>query len=117
MSSLVLQMPTWFRVWISRMSKPHQFMPWRTRYVFVALFAVSPLHFFAQTTSPGPKAQVPATVGQTGGMSSGGNSTGGTFAPVYDQEHRPITAGGFVDHGPIVFQDITKQAGLAGWRH
>jgi hypothetical protein len=50
-------------------------------------------------------------------MSSGGNSTGGTFAPVYDAEHRPITAGGFVEEGPIVFQDITKQAGLAGWRH
>jgi hypothetical protein len=113
----MLQMPTYLRGWISRMSKPHQFMPWWTRYVFVALFAVTPLHCLAQTTPPGPEAQVPATVGQTGGMSSGGNSTGGTFAPVYDQEHRPITAGGFVDQGPIVFQDITKQAGLAGWRH
>jgi hypothetical protein len=58
-----------------------------------------------------------AASGQAGGMSSGGNSTGGTFAPVYDSEHRPITAGGFVDHGPVVFQDITKQAGLSNWRH
>jgi hypothetical protein len=87
------------------------------RYVFTALCAVTPLHFFAQTTPPGPKAQAPATGDQTSGMSSGGSSTGGTFAPVCDQEHHPITAGGFVDQGPIVFQDITKQAGLAGWRH
>ncbi|HEX4005618.1 MAG TPA: CRTAC1 family protein [Acidobacteriaceae bacterium] len=38
-------------------------------------------------------------------------------APVYDAEKRPITAGGFVDKGPIVFEDDTKQAGLSGWRH
>ncbi len=38
-------------------------------------------------------------------------------APVYDAQRRPITAGGFVDKGPIVFRDITKEAGLAGWRH
>jgi enediyne biosynthesis protein E4 len=38
-------------------------------------------------------------------------------APVYDAQRRPITAGGFVEKGPIVFKDITKEAGLAGWRH
>jgi hypothetical protein len=38
-------------------------------------------------------------------------------APVYDEQKRPITAGGFVDSGPIIFLDITKQAGFAGWRH
>jgi hypothetical protein len=52
---------------------------------------------------------------QTGG--TGGNSTGGAFAPIYDSEHHPITAGGFVDDGPVVFQDITRQAGLADWHH
>jgi len=52
---------------------------------------------------------------QNGGM--GGNSTGGAYAAVYDSEHRPITAGGFVNAGPVVFQDITKQAGLGNWRH
>jgi hypothetical protein len=29
----------------------------------------------------------------------------------------PITADGFVDNGPIIFEDITKAAGLAGWNH
>jgi hypothetical protein len=37
--------------------------------------------------------------------------------PVHDAENRPITAGGFVDSGPIVFQDISKQAGLTAWHH
>ena len=51
-----------------------------------------------------------------GGMSSG-ISAGVAAAPVYDEQKRPITAGGFVDKGPIVFEDITKQAGLSGWTH
>ena len=47
----------------------------------------------------------------------GGNATGGTFAPVYDAQKRPITAGGFIDSGQVIFEDITKTAGLAGWSH
>ena len=38
-------------------------------------------------------------------------------APVYDELKRPITAGGFVNDGPVVFKDITKDAGLSGWIH
>jgi hypothetical protein len=50
---------------------------------------------------------------------TGGHSTAGTFAPVYDAEKRPITAGGLVDkdHGAVVFEDATKAAGLSSWRH
>ena len=58
----------------------------------------------------------PAQQPQQSGMSSG-IAAGVAAAPVYDAEKRPITAGGFVDKGPIVFQDITKQAGLGGWKH
>jgi hypothetical protein len=47
----------------------------------------------------------------------GGISSAGTFAPVYDAEKRPITAGGFVDEGTVVFEDVTKAAGLGAWRH
>jgi enediyne biosynthesis protein E4 len=46
-----------------------------------------------------------------------GVNTGGTFAPVLDSEKRPITAGGFVKTGPVVFQDIAAKAGLTQWRH
>jgi hypothetical protein len=60
-------------------------------------------------------AQQTAQSPQQGGM--GGNATGGTHAAVYDEEHRPITAGGFVNSGTVVFQDVTKAAGLASWTH
>jgi hypothetical protein len=35
----------------------------------------------------------------------------------FDSQHRPITAGGFVKTGPVVFQDVARQAGLTGWHH
>ena len=56
-----------------------------------------------------PKTQAPAQ--------SGGASTGGVFAPVLDEKHRPITAGGFVDGAPIIFEDVTKKAGLDKFNH
>ncbi len=46
-----------------------------------------------------------------------GSATAGVFAPVLDSEKRPITAGGFVKTGPIVFQDISEKAGLTVWTH
>ena len=49
--------------------------------------------------------------------SMGGIASGAAAAPVYDAQKRPITAGGFVDKGPVIFEDVTKQAGLSGWRH
>ena len=59
----------------------------------------------------------PAPVEQQPGGMSGGISSAGTFAPVYDAQKRPITAGGFVDKGTVVFEDISKSSGLASWRH
>jgi enediyne biosynthesis protein E4 len=57
------------------------------------------------------------TEGQKPPPEQGGMSTGGAYAPVLDAEHHPITAGGFVDKGPIVFQDVSARAGLTTWRH
>src|SRR3984885_10360864 len=62
----------------------------------------------AQST-PTPPVPPPQTEGAV--------STGGTYAPVLDEGQRPITAGGFVDSGPIVFQDVAEKAGLTRWRH
>ena len=73
----------------------------------IALFGVL-LPLSAQSQ---PQPQQPAD-GMNGGISSAG-----TFAPVYDAEKRPITAGGFVDHGPVVFEDVSKASGLASWQH
>jgi enediyne biosynthesis protein E4 len=65
--------------------------------------------------------QQPSTSPLYGGGAStpqqSGSATGGTFAPVLDSEKRPITAGGFVKKGPIVFLDISQKAGLTGWHH
>jgi len=44
-------------------------------------------------------------------------SSGAAQKPQYDAQGRPITAGGFVESGPVVFQDVTKAAGLGSWRH
>ena len=41
----------------------------------------------------------------------------GPQAAVYDSQHRPITAGGFVKTGPVVFIDATEKAGLSKWRN
>jgi hypothetical protein len=46
-----------------------------------------------------------------------GSATAGVFAPVLDSEKRPITAGGFVESGPVIFQDISEKAGLTAWTH
>ncbi len=48
---------------------------------------------------------------------SGGASTGGIFAPVLDEKHRPITAGGFVDGAPVIFVDYTEKSGLDKFKH
>jgi hypothetical protein len=46
-----------------------------------------------------------------------GSATGGVFAPVLDSEKRPITAGGFVKTGPIIYQDVSQKSGLTVWHH
>lgn len=53
---------------------------------------------------------------QAGGM-QGGASTGKPHEAVRDAEMRPITAGGFVDGAPVVYVDITHQAGLDKFHH
>jgi hypothetical protein len=46
-----------------------------------------------------------------------GMATGGAHAPVRDALHRPITAGGFVDAAHVIFEDVTRQSGLASFHH
>jgi hypothetical protein len=62
----------------------------------------------SQDSTPHEGAQAPA---------SGGSSTGGPHAAILDQKNRPITAGGFVKSGPVVFEDIAAKAGLTAWHH
>jgi enediyne biosynthesis protein E4 len=66
-------------------------------------------------TAQVPSANPPAQAASQEGMSS--VATGVAHAAVFDAQHRPITAGGFVSSGPIVFEDIAGKAGLTIWTH
>jgi enediyne biosynthesis protein E4 len=46
-----------------------------------------------------------------------GVSTGAAHAAVRDSKSRIITAGGFVDGAPVIFVDVTEQAGLNKFHH
>jgi enediyne biosynthesis protein E4 len=46
-----------------------------------------------------------------------GVDTGAPAAPQLDDQHRPITAGGFVSSGPVIFKDVSEKAGLTKWTH
>jgi hypothetical protein len=63
--------------------------------------------FFAATSIPGGLAR--------GAAPQGGSSTAGVFKPRRDAQNRPITAGGFVDGAPVLFEDASKRSGLAGF--
>ena len=63
----------------------------------------------AQQAEPSPEgAKAPST---------GGVNTGGPHAAVLDTEHRPITAGGFVKTGQVLFEDATERSGLTKFQH
>jgi hypothetical protein len=46
-----------------------------------------------------------------------GQASGAAQKAQFDAEHRPITAGGFVSIGPVVFRDVAAQAGLTQWHN
>jgi len=46
-----------------------------------------------------------------------GMATGTAQSGQFDEQHRPITAGGYVKSGPVVFQNVAAQAGLTTWRN
>lgn len=55
--------------------------------------------------------------GQQGQTSGGEMTNAGPQAAVFDTQHRPITAGGLVKTGAVVFIDATEQSGLSKWRN
>jgi hypothetical protein len=73
----------------------------------------SPVSSTSQNSSGAQQAE-PAGAPQS---PAGGVETGPPQAAQYDAEHRPITAGGFVTNGPVIFQDISEKAGLTHWTH
>src|SRR5215467_11670181 len=73
--------------------------------VATAVFFASSSFLFAQNPTPLEKeAQKPVEGSQP--ASSGSISTGAPQKAVFDAQHRPITAGGFVSTGPVIFKDV-----------
>lgn len=66
-------------------------------------------------------AQVPTGVSPSPPMAKpiphGGMATAGAQKAEFDTDHRPITAGGLVKTGPIIFMNVAAQAGLATWHN
>ena len=73
-----------------------------------SLTAVAQSSLESKNTKQQEGAQSPAT---------SGSNTKGVFPPILDASKRPITAGGFVKTGPVIFQDVAEKAGLTKWRH
>jgi len=61
--------------------------------------------------------KAPSTTAQSDTSYQQGSATAGVFAPILDSEKRPITEGGFVKQGPVVFMDTAAVAGLTKWHH
>jgi hypothetical protein len=67
------------------------------------------LPVIAQTTSD---SRLAGASGQQGGM-----ATAGPQKAEFDSQHRPITAGGLVKTGPVIFMNVAEQAGLTRWHN
>jgi hypothetical protein len=94
----------------------HLFRNFWRRSSFAVVFAT--FSFSGALLAVGQQPTTPPLYGGNAASApQGGSATAGTFAPVLDSEKRPITAGGFVKTGPIVFQDISATAGLTSWTH
>src|SRR6185437_7405266 len=94
--------------------------PLRTAILLGALAGGIPALVSAQSTDPGalPPGQTTAVPTESGqAHASGGNATGPPQPAQFDEQHRPITAGGFVTSGPVIFEDISEKAGLTHWTH
>jgi enediyne biosynthesis protein E4 len=87
---------------------------------FILGFTAHALEFALVAAGLSAQQQPPPVFGDGGAPAAqeqGGSATAGVFAPVLDSEKRPITRGGFVKTGPIVFQDVSEKAGLNVWTH
>jgi hypothetical protein len=74
------------------------------------LTLAGPLHVSSQDAGAGPAPQEQPTA-------AGGVDTGPAQPAQYDQQKRPITAGGFVTSGSVIFEDVSEKAGLTHWTH
>jgi hypothetical protein len=94
------------------------FKPLRAAVLLGLLVQGLPALLFSQVTSGGaaPAAQQPEAPGAAP-EAAGGVNTGPPHPAQLDAQRRPITAGGFVTSGPVIFEDVSEKAGLTHWTH
>jgi hypothetical protein len=68
-------------------------------------------------SAEGASASAPQEAASQKAPPQGGIAAGAPQKAEYDSEHRPITAGGFVKTGPVIFLDTAEKAGLTTWHH
>ena len=86
-----------------------------------ALLGLAASEFSASLPAQGTNAGSPPPAQQTqpagAAPEAGGAHTGVPQPAQFDAQHRPITAGGFVAGGPVLFEDDSEKAGLTHWTH
>jgi enediyne biosynthesis protein E4 len=86
--------------------------------IFVLFLTLAATPSRSQQPQPPTNTSSPAPTRQSSAPSSaGGMATAGAQKAEFDSQHRPITAGGFVKEGPIIFQNVAAMAGLTSWHH
>jgi len=70
-----------------------------------------------QNPSPAQDSTVPASKSRLGTPTSSAASSTSAPSALVGNRQPPITAGGFVKSGPIIFQDVSEKAGLTRWTH
>ncbi|MGA2276645.1 MAG: CRTAC1 family protein [Terracidiphilus sp.] len=100
-------------------AKPKPIYKAATVVACIALIASSHQLRSQSTTPDSHAADTQSDKPREGGQAPavGGVNTGEAHTAVFDVEHRPITAGGFVKEGPVLFENIARQAGLSTWKH
>ncbi|HTB96084.1 MAG TPA: CRTAC1 family protein [Terracidiphilus sp.] len=81
----------------------------------IAVWTLIPMGIPAFTAAQSSNTNPSASSGQA--SHAGSDAGESPHAAQYDAQHRPITAGGFVKTGPVVFEDVSEKAGLTKWKH
>ncbi|MFP5206666.1 MAG: CRTAC1 family protein [Acidobacteriota bacterium] len=92
-------------------------LPLRHATSLAALTAVAGCLAFAAGSNARAQDPLPGAAAAGAPQAAGGRNTGAPQPLQLDAQHRPITAGGFAKSGPVIFEDVSKQAGLTVWTH
>jgi len=89
----------------------------RTATLLGLLTAAFPALISAQSQGSGSLPQKQQTEQAAPQAPASGVDTGAPAPLQLDDQHRPITAGGFVSSGLVIFKDVSEKAGLTKWTH